>query len=148
MKVIFIKDVAGVAKRNEIQEVKNGYARNFLIPNGLAKRATSSDIKKVEEIKKTEKEKIKQELALTKKMVEKLEGKKFELNYKTGEEGQLFEAVTSKKIAEALQKEDFNIQEDQIKLDKPIKSLGEFPIEIKFKNNLKAKIVVNIKKEK
>ena len=146
MKVIFLQDVANVARKNEVKEVKNGYARNFLIPNKLARKVTIQDLEGLEVVKKIEEEKTKQSLADNKAIAEKMEGKEFVLKFKIGDEGQLFESVTAAKIAQAIQEKDFDVKEDQINLKEPIKSTGEFPVDIDLGDNLKAKVIIVITK--
>ena len=146
MKVIFLQDVANLARKNEIKEVKNGHARNFLIPNKLARKVTIKDLENLEGIKKAEAEKVEQGLADKKIMAEKMEGKEFVLKFKVGDEGQLFESVTVAKIAQAIQEKGFEIKENQIDLSDPIKSTGEFPVNIDLGDNLKAKVIIIITK--
>ena len=146
MKVIFLQDVANVARKNEVQNVKNGYARNFLIPHKLAKKATIKDLEELEIIKKAEEKKNKQDLENKKVIAEKIEGREFVLKFKVGDEGQLFESVTATKIAQTIQEKGFDVKENQINLGEHIKSIGEFPIDINFGNNLKAKVIVIITK--
>ena len=146
MKVIFLQEVANVARKNEVLNVKDGYARNFLIPNKLAKKATIKDLEELEGLKKIEEAKNQQNLEKRKVIIEKIEGKEFVLKFKVGEEGQLFESVTATKIAQAIQKAGFDIKKNQINLSEPIKSIGEFPIDVNFGNNLKAKVIVVITK--
>ena len=146
MRVIFLQDVANVARKNEVQDVKNGYARNFLIPNKLAKKATAKDLEELEVIKRVEEEKNKQDLENKRVIAERIEGKEFVLKLKIGDEGQLFESVTAIKIAQAIQEKGFDVKESQINLDRPIKSIGEFPVDIDLGNTLKAKIIVIITK--
>ena len=146
MKVIFLQDVANTARKNEVKEVKNGYARNFLIPNKLAKKATIKDLEELEVMKKAEEKRGEKDLENKKIMAEKMEGKAFILKFKVGDEGQLFESVTAVKIAQAIQEEGFSIQESQIDLIEPIKSVGEFPIDINLGDNLKVKVIVTITK--
>lgn len=148
MKVIFLQEVANVARKNEVKRVKDGYARNFLIPNKLAKIATLQDLERLEIIRKSDEEKNKKELKNKKLMVDKIEGKEFILKFKVGDEGQLFESVTATKIAQAIKEQGFEVDENQIILEKPIKSIGEFPISINFGDNLQSKIVVVITKLK
>ena len=146
MKVIFLQDVANTARKNEVREVKNGYARNFLIPNKLAKKATAKDLEELEVIKMAEAKRGEKDLANKKVIAEKMEGKEFVLNFKVGDEGQLFESVTTTKIAQAIQEKGFDVKEDQIDLDEPIKSIGEFPVTIDLGDNLKVKVIVIITK--
>jgi len=144
MKVIFLKNVANIAKKNTVQEVKNGYARNFLIPNKLAKIATFQDLKELEAIRKIEQAEKEKDIKNKKDIIKKISGKEFVLKFNVGKEGQLFESVKASKIIQAIQEQGFDVQEDQIKIDKTIKSLGKFSISIDFGDDLKTEIVVVI----
>jgi len=146
MKVIFLQDVANLARKNEVKEVKSGYARNFLIPNKLARKVTIKDLENLDVIKAVEAKKAKQSLADKKVMAEKMEGKEFVLKFKVGDEGQLFESITAVKIAQAIQEKGFDIKENQINLSEPIKSTGEFPVDIDLGDNLKVKVIIIITK--
>lgn len=146
MKVIFLQDVTNVARKNEVLDVKNGYARNFLIPNKLAKKVTIKDLAQLDVLIGVNKEKSEKALEGQKVMAGEMKDKKITLKFKVGKEGQLFEAVSASKIVQAIQKEGFDIKEDQIVLVKPIKSVGEFPVEINLGNNLKTRIIVIITK--
>ena len=73
-----------------------------------------------------------------------MKGKEFVLKFKVGKEGQLFESVSAAKIAQVIQEEGFEVKEDQIVLNEPIKSVGEFPVEINFGDKLKTKVIVAI----
>ncbi len=144
MRIILLKDVEGVGKKHEIVNVSGGYARNFLLKNGVGKVATEGDIvfsSKMEEKRKTEVEK---ELAVSQKNAQKIDGMEIEIEMKVGEKGQLFETVTAQKIVEKIKKEGFNINKDQVLLKEPIKELGEFPVKISFKHNLESEIKVII----
>ncbi len=138
MKVIFLKDVPRVGKRNEVKVVNDGYANNFLLPNKLAILATPQAIKNLELKQKAivvEKE-IEENLLI--RNLKELEGKVIHLSGKANDKGHLFSSVHKKEIIEALKSEHhIDIKEDIIILDKPIKELGEIkvPIEIKGKKS-------------
>ena len=144
MKVIFLQDVTNVARKNEVLDVKDGYARNFLIPNKLVKKATVKDLEDLDVLTEANKEKGKQALENQKIIAGKMKGKEFVLKFKVGKEGQLFESVSAAKIAQVIQEEGFEVKEDQIVLNEPIKSVGEFPVEINFGDKLKTKVIVAI----
>lgn len=138
MKVIFLKDVPRVGKRNDIKLVNDGYANNFLLPNKLAILATPQAVKNLELKQKAivvEKE-IEENLLI--RNLKELEGKVIHLSGKANEKGHLFSSIHKKEIIEALKSEHhIDIKEDIIVLDKPIKELGEIkvPIEIKGKKS-------------
>ncbi|MBU3964623.1 50S ribosomal protein L9 [Patescibacteria group bacterium] len=147
MKVILLKDIENLGKKYEVKSIKNGYARNFLIPNGLAKLATSSAITELKEIKKKEELLAEKHLIETQEIASKFDGQGIEFFVKTGEDGQLFESITPLKISKKLCEMGFEIKKDQIILEKPIKELGEFPVKIMLDHHLEAKITLIVEPE-
>lgn len=135
MKVIFLKDVPKVGKRNDVKEVNDGYAINFLFPNKLAERATDKSIKELE-LKKKElnvQREIQEELLV--KNLEEIKGKVITIEAKANGKGSLFSSIHKKEILEAMQKEHrATINEDFLILEKPIKEIGEFEIPIAIKD--------------
>ncbi|MCX6759844.1 MAG: 50S ribosomal protein L9 [Candidatus Nealsonbacteria bacterium] len=148
MKVILLKEVEKVGKMFEIKTVKNGYARNFLLPNGLAKPATREAIKWVEMQKEILEKKAEEELKKVQETVSKIDGLEVLISVKIGEENQLFEKITSQKIAEKIKELGYKVDKKQISLEKPIDSIGEYPVKIKFADNLEADIKIIITEEK
>ncbi len=140
MRVILLKDVAKIGKKYEVKNVKDGYASNFLIPKGLAKKADEASLAKLRELKRAAELQAEQDLKKAQELASKLEGQAIEFFVKSGKQDQLFEAVTKGKIAERLQKMGFEIKKDQVALDKPIKELGEFPVKIELEHHLEANI--------
>lgn len=102
MIVILIKDVKGVGKAGEVIKVSDGYARNMLLPRGLASEATEGNIRSLEKQKAIKEEHKQKELAEAKELAEKIEQLKVTIITKSGEGGRLFGSITSKDIAEAL----------------------------------------------
>ena len=139
MRVILLKDVDKVGKKYEIKEVKNGYARNFLIPNDLAKPATKEAVVWLE----TQKEIEEKELKKTQEVASTFDGQEIIIPVKIGKErDQLFESITAQKISEKLKELGLEIKKNQIELPEPIKELGEYPVKIKFEHNLEAEIKI------
>ena len=135
MQVIFLKDVPRVGKKNDIKEVNDGYALNFLFPKKLAEQATTKAILALENRKKDivlERE-VQENLLI--KNLEEIKGKVITIISKANEKGSLFSSIHKKEILEAMRAEHrAEINEDFIILDKPIKELGEFEIPIKIAN--------------
>ena len=148
MRVILLKDIENLGKKYEIKEVKNGYARNFLIPKGLVKIATKENLKRLESQKEKEEEKAEEALKKIQALATAINGQEIIIPVKVGKEGQLFESVTSQKIYEKLKEAGLKIKRKQIELPQPIKGLGEFPVKIKFDHNLEGEIVVITTEEK
>lgn len=148
MKVILLKDVQDLGKKYEVKEVKNGHARNFLIPQGLAKAATKQTLKWLETRKETMEKEIEEDLKKEQELASTLDGLEINIPVKVGDEGQLFESINSQKISEKLKEMGFEIKKSKISLGEPIKALGEFPIKIGLEHNLEVEVRVIIVEEK
>ncbi len=148
MRVILLQDVEKVGKKYEVKDVKDGYARNFLIPKGLAKLATKQALERVEKQKEIEKQKIEEELKEIQKIASSIDEFEVIIPVKVGEEQQLFEKINAQKISDKLKELGFEIKKEQIDLAEPIGELGEFPIKVKFEHNLESEIRVIITEEK
>ncbi|MCT4618076.1 MAG: 50S ribosomal protein L9 [Marinisporobacter sp.] len=145
MKVILVKDVKGLGKKGEVVNASDGHARNFLIPRGLAKEATSGSVKVLEKQKAAEKRKKDEELAKAKALADKISKLTVKLEGKAGEGGRLFGSITSKDIAEGLMKQHkIKIDKRKIQLDSPLKTLGAMFVEIKVYPEVVAKMQVQI----
>ncbi|MFA5009001.1 MAG: 50S ribosomal protein L9 [Candidatus Paceibacterota bacterium] len=149
MKVILLKNIPKLGKKNEIKEVSVGYANNFLFPKKLALAATEEKLAQLENIIKQEEEKAEAALKETEALVAKLDGREIIIGVKVGKEGQVYESITKQKISEKLKAQNFKIEKSQIKLENPIKELGEFDVGIEFDHNLEAeiKIIITEKEE-
>src|SRR3989339_1323589 len=122
MKVIFLKDVKGTAKKGEIKEVSDGYARNFLMKQGLATMATDTELKKLESQAKKKTKQMESELESLQKMAGRLDGAEIEIFAKTSNSGTLYAAITSDKLASAIKKQlSIKVKPEQIKLKEPLK---------------------------
>jgi len=148
MRVIFLQDVKGKGKKGEVKEVADGYARNYLIVKGLAREATSGNVKEIEAIKKSEQKRKEEELKEAKLLAEKLEQLSIIVHSKAGEGGRLFGAITSKQIAEELQKQKIKIDKRKILLDEPIRNLGYTQVQIKLHPEVIANFKVQVIEEK
>ncbi len=147
MRVILLQDIDKVGKKYEVKEVANGYARNFLIPNGMVKLATKQALIWLETQKEIEKKRIEKELKKNQELATAIDKQEVVIAVKVGEEEQLFESITAQKISGKLKELGFEIKKSQIEISEPIKELGEFPIKIKFEHNLEAEIRVIVTKE-
>lgn len=148
MRVILLQDIDKLGKKYEIKEVAEGYARNFLFPKGLVKLATKETIKWAELQKELVEKKAEEDLEKTQEKIAGIDGQEIVIPVKTGENDQLFESVSTKRISEKLEELGFKVKKSQIDLQKPIKELGEFPIKVKFEHNLEAEIKLIIVEEK
>ena len=147
MKVILLQDVDKVGKKFEIKTVADGYARNFLFPRDLAKQATPETIEWLEMQKELLATKSEEELKRVQGLASGLDDLEVPIAVKVGEEGQLFEAINAQKIAERLKGMGHEVKKSQIKLQKPLKETGEFPVRVLLEHNLEAEIRVIITEE-
>jgi len=142
MKVILLQNIPKIGKKYEAKEVADGYAVNYLIPNGLVKVANAKGLrlaKKQGEIMAT---KAAEELEEIGQAARKMEGLEVELAVKVGDKDQLFEKITPQKIAARLQEMGYEIRKEQVKLNQKIEEVGEFDAKIVFDHNLEASIKV------
>ncbi len=148
MKVILLKDVEKLGKEGEVKEVKDGFARNFLIPQKLAVLATKAEIVKLEELKEIESQKHEKELLEFQELATQLDGLELEILAKVSEEEKLFGAITNIQIIEKLKEQGIKINKEYIKLENPIKETGEYEVNVELPHNLEAKIKLIVIKEK
>lgn len=144
MKIILKQDHEKLGRTGDVLNVKDGFAMNFLIPNGVAMKATDSNMKVLEEIKKLQAKKMEAETAEAQKLAGELSGVQLEIKAKAADEIKLFGSVTSGTIAEALTHKGFNIDKKNILLEEPIKEIGTRTIDIKLAGNVTAQINVSV----
>ncbi len=148
MKVILKKDYELLGDEGQIIDVKNGYARNFLVPNGIASIATESNLKSFDEIKKQRGKKIQKLIDESQKTASDLSSHTINISVKTGEDDKIFGSVTSQMIYDKLVEKGFDsIDRKKIIIREPIKALGEHEIEVKLQHSVVAKIKVTVTKE-
>lgn len=147
MKVIFLKDVKGQGKKGEVKNVSEGYAQNFLLPRGLVSLATEGNMKTLDNQTAAEERRKAQEKADAEALGKKLEETMVNLKAKAGEGGRLFGAITSKQVAEALQKTGVKIDKRKIELSEPIRTLGVTKVTVKLHPEVKATLSVQVTEE-
>lgn len=145
MQIILLEKVANLGNLGDVVTVKNGYARNFLIPTRQARRATESAIKEFE-AKRAELEKAAAEkLAAAQALGESLNGKTVQISQKAGVDGRLFGSVTNADIADALVKLGFAIAKSQVRLPNgPLKAVGEFSVNVAPHTDVVVEISVKV----
>lgn len=145
MKVILTQDVKNVGKKGDILEVKDGYARNALLPKGLAIEANAVNLNQRKLEQKSQDKRKQKELEDAQAIEAKLKDQEIKIALKTGETGKLFGSVTSKEIADTINKQfNLNIDKKKIQLKDAIKSLGTQTITIKLHPQVTASILVSI----
>ncbi len=144
MKVILLEDVANVGKIGDAVEVKNGYARNFLIPRNLAVVASSRNLKAHQHQLQAIERKVAMVISDAQTMGEKLSGVTVTLTRKAGDTGRLFGSVTNMDVADALANDGITIDRKDVLLVDPIKELGDFDVSIKLPHEVSATIKVTV----
>ena len=142
MQVILRDRLENLGDAGEIVDVKPGYARNYLIPQGLAYEATSSNVKQIEREKAKRAEQETAALTGARERAAKLEGVSLTFNMRAGQEGKLFGSITSADIAEKLAEQGFEVDRRQIELDEPIKALGVFTVPLRLHSQVHPEIKV------
>ena len=148
MKVILLKDVKGTGKKNEVKEVSDGYARNYLLPKKLAVPADNTNMKELNEKNKSIENKAQKEYEAAVELGKRMEELNVVIYSKSGDGGRLFGSITSKDIAEQIKKQ-HNIEVDKrkITLDEPIRVLGSRFVDIKIHQKVTTKIRVDVKEK-
>ena len=145
MIVILLQDVKGKGKAGDVVKVSDGYARNMLLPKGLAKEATQGNVRNLEKQKAIAEEKREEQKAKAVRQAEELSKITLNIKSKGGENGKLFGSITGKDIAEALEAQE-NIKIDKKKIDMPgpIKQTGTETVTVKLFQDVSAKLKVKV----
>jgi large subunit ribosomal protein L9 len=145
MQVILMEKLANLGNLGDVVRVKDGYARNYLLPKGKAKRATEANIKAFE-TRRVELEKAQADaLAKAQERGAKLEGLKVQIAQKAGVDGRLFGSVTNYDIVEALQKQGHEVERSQVRMPEgPLKQVGEYPLQVALHADVIATINVAV----
>ncbi|MFZ6645227.1 50S ribosomal protein L9 [Undibacterium sp. TJN25] len=145
MQVILIDKVVNLGNLGDVVRVKDGYARNFLIPQRMARRATAAAIAEFE-AKRADLEKAAAEkLAAAEKQGEKLSGLTVQISQKSGVDGRLFGSVTNHDIAEALTKQGFAVEKSQIRMPMgPLKTTGDHPVSVALHTDVVVEVTVSV----
>lgn len=148
MEVILLQDVKNTGKKGEVKNVSDGYARNFLIKKGLAKEATSGAKKELEAKQEARRREEKEEFEEAKKQKKILEDNPIEISEKASEDGRLFGSITTKQIAEHVEKQ-LGIKVDKRKINQKVqmRSIGSQEVEVKLHKDVTAKLLVRVDAE-
>jgi len=145
MQIILLEKVANLGGLGDVVKVKDGYARNYLIPQGLAKRATAANMAEFE-ARRAELERLQAEkLAAAQAMAAKLDGLMIQVTRKAGMDGRLFGSVTNADVAEALSAQGYEVERAAIRMPNgPLKSVGDFQLEVALHSDVMATITVSV----
>ncbi len=144
MKIILTQDVEGLGKKWDIVTVKDGYARNYLIPKGYAIEATKGNIRMIEEIKRQTAHKRAHELENARELARRLESLELVIPARVGEENRIFGTITTQRIAEELAKHGIQVDRRQITLDEDIRTLGVYTATVKLHPEVEAKVRIQV----
>jgi large subunit ribosomal protein L9 len=149
LKVILRQDVPELGQSGDIVTVKPGYARNFLLPRGMAFEATGANIKQLEDEKRRGEAKSKQQYLEARRRASQLENVSLTFHANAGDEGKLFGSITSADIAERLKEQnlDFEVDKRDIELEEPIKSLGVYNVAVRLHTEVKPEVKVWVIKQ-
>jgi len=145
MQVILMEKVVNLGGLGDVVKVKDGFARNYLIPHGKAKRATQKNLKEFEDRRAELEKKANESLVSSQERGAKLDGMKIDIAQKAGVDGRLFGSVTNADIAEALGKQGVEVKKAEIRMPQgPLKHIGEFPLTIQLHSDVLANITVHV----
>jgi len=144
MKVILADDVRGLGHRGETVNVKPGYARNYLFPQGAAYEATEANIRRLGEEKKKYDEKMLREQAVAQTAAKSVEGLTVVITKKAGEEGHLYGSVTASEIADALSAKGVEVDRRRVELAEPIRRLGSHTVHVRLHRDVVATLTVEV----
>ena len=147
MEVVLMKDYENLGKALDVVSIKDGYARNYLIPQGIAVPATEGNKKRVAEAKHLAEIREEKKIKDSRELAEKIEQIPCTIPVKVGEEDKIFGSVTAQEIADFLNKEGFEIEKRQVELEEPIKQLGVYNVTITLYRTVSARLKVWVVKE-
>ena len=147
MEVILKEDVTKLGHRGDIVKVAEGYGRNYLLPRKLAIEATAANRAVIEQMRAAALRRSAKEKGEAEELAKQFEGVSVAFTRKAGEKDHLFGSVTTADIAEALEKKGFQVDRRKIQLNEPLKSVGEFNVQIRLHRHVAVSVKVNIEKE-
>ncbi|HIZ10447.1 MAG TPA: 50S ribosomal protein L9 [Candidatus Borkfalkia avicola] len=144
MKVILKQDVKGTGKKGDILDVSDGFAKNFLLKKGLAEQASSVAVNSLKIQKEAEARRRAEEIAAIRELAKKMDKAQVQVAIKCGENGKVFGSVTSKEIAARLAELGYDVDKKKILLKDPIKTVGDYAVEVRLMEGVTAKIFVSV----
>lgn len=144
MKVILTEEIRGLGTRGDVVTVKDGYARNYLLPKNLAREATAGNLKQIEHERRKWALLAQQEKEAAQKAANAVKGVKVQIEKRVGEHGHLFGSVTANEIADALMEKGIEVDKRRIELASPIKNVGVHEVEVRLHRDVSAQIQVEV----
>lgn len=140
MQVILTQDVANLGKAGELVNVKPGYGRNYLIPNGLAVSATARNVNRLDHERKVIERRVAKDRANAQSIADRLNGMTLQFERQVGEDDKLFGSVSNRDIAEQLKKAGIEVDHRKIDLEHPVKALGKYEVAVKLSAGVSAQL--------
>lgn len=147
MRVVLKKDVPSLGRPGDVKDVADGYAKNFLLPRGLAIEASAGELRRVAQERATAKAKRDRAHADAEALAKRIAGTALVFRLKVGPQGKAFGSVTERDIAEALRRERIDVPREKVHLDEPLRSLGPHQVEVRLLADVRAKLAVAIEAE-
>jgi large subunit ribosomal protein L9 len=146
MKVILKEDMSNLGVAGDVVDVKAGYARNYLIPEGLAYVASAGNVRRLEEEQKLREERSRRDYLEARRKASQLQGKQLVFQARAGEEGKLFGSVTNADVADRLNQLglDFEIDRRWVQMDEPLKALGDFTVPVRLQTDVTVDVEVRV----
>jgi large subunit ribosomal protein L9 len=144
MKVILTEEIRGLGTRGDVVTVKDGYARNYLIPKNLAQEATKGNLNAIEHQRRKWALLAQEEKNVAQKAADRVKGVKIQIEKRVGEHGHLFGSVTANEIADALLEKGIEVDKRRIELAQPIKNIGVHDVEVRLHRDVAASIQVEV----
>ena len=146
MKVILLQDIQGTGKKDQILEISDGYARNYLLPRKMAKEATAEAVNALEKSKGADKHRQEVRRQEAEVKARELKGKVIQIEARGGDNGKLFGAITTDQIATALKAQHgVEVDRRKLELEEPIKTAGQFFVNLKLVAGINTRMIVNVK---
>jgi large subunit ribosomal protein L9 len=148
MKVILKEDMSNLGIAGDVVDVKPGYARNYLLPQGLAYLASPANVRRLEEEQKQREERSRRDYLEARRRASQLQGKQLVFQARAGEEGKLFGSVTNADVADRLNEQglDFEIDRRWVHMDEPLKALGDFTVPVRLHTDVTVDVEVRVER--
>jgi len=148
VRVVLKKDVPGLGRPGDVKDVAEGYAKNFLLPRGLASEASSGALKQVAHERQTAKAKKERERQEAKELAARLAATTLAFRLKVGPQGKAFGSVTARDVADALKRRGIEVAHERVHLAEPLRSVGVHEVEVRLHADVRAKVSASIEPEK
>ena len=146
MKVILLQDIKGTGKKDQIIEISDGYARNYLLPRKLTKEATAEAVNSIENAQSAQKHREEVKKAEAEKLAREIKGKVVQLSVRGGDNGKIYGSVTNDQISTAIKQQlGAEIDKRKVEIEEPIKTAGQHFVTLKLMAGVTSRIIVNVK---